>query len=68
MIWAAYLAAAAKSASELKLNNENPIDGIPCIAPSIAAPIVPEYRMLMLEFEPWLMPEIMRSGLRSIMR
>jgi hypothetical protein len=44
--------AAVKSASAEKFAKENPIDGIPSIAPSTAADIVPEYNTFVEVFSP----------------
>ena len=45
--------------------SEYPIDGMPRIQPSIAAPMVPEYMLLTAALEPWFIPESIRSGFRS---
>ena len=44
--------AAVKSASAEKFAKENPMDGIPSIAPSTAADMVPEYNTFVDVFSP----------------
>ncbi|MNL56301.1 hypothetical protein D3C87_1797860 [compost metagenome] len=54
-----------KSASSLKSHSEKPMAGMPSIAASMAADMVPEYSTLIELLLPWLIPLTTRSGLRS---
>ena len=65
VICLAYFPAVVKSESGAKFKREKPIEGMRCRAPSVAAPIVPEYKIFMLEFEPWFIPLKIKSGVRS---
>ena len=48
------------------LHSETATEGTLKTHPSMAAPTVPEYNTLIPAFDPWLMPEITRSGFLSI--